>query len=160
MWLKYAVSVFRQFSTRYFGVCLIFLRFCGIGFPQCPPRTGCRNVCYCQQQSYSGLRSPGRSNSTYFWNDSWVQTFHRNWLLCASKIAVMYKVKRVLLEEFTYFLEYVSRKFIEICSAQRSSISFGLWIHGSTQSGSINQKRSCLLFTELIFNNIFISSKF
>ena len=29
-----------------------------------------------QQQSYSGLRSPGRSNSTYFWNDSWVQTFH------------------------------------------------------------------------------------
>ena len=26
---------------------------------------------------YSGLRSPGRSlNSTYFWNDSWVQTFH------------------------------------------------------------------------------------
>ena len=24
----------------------------------------------------SGLRSPGRSNSTYFWNDSWVQTFH------------------------------------------------------------------------------------
>ena len=29
-----------------------------------------------QQQSYSGLRSPGRSNSTYFWNDSWVKTFH------------------------------------------------------------------------------------
>ena len=28
------------------------------------------------QQSYSGLRSPGRSNSIYFWNDSWVQTFH------------------------------------------------------------------------------------
>ena len=26
---------------------------------------------------YSGLRSPGRSNSTYFWNDFWVQTFHR-----------------------------------------------------------------------------------
>ena len=25
---------------------------------------------------YSGLRSPGRSKSTYFWNDSWVQTFH------------------------------------------------------------------------------------
>ena len=39
-------------------------------------RTGCRNVSHCQQhQSYSGLRSPGRSNST-FWNDSWVQTFH------------------------------------------------------------------------------------
>ena len=29
--------------------------------------TGCRNVSHCQQQSYSGLRSPGRSNSTYFW---------------------------------------------------------------------------------------------
>ena len=27
--------------------------------------------------TYSGLRSSGRSNSTYFWNDSWVQTFHR-----------------------------------------------------------------------------------
>ena len=28
--------------------------------------------------SYSGLHSPGRSNSTYFWNNSWVQTFHRD----------------------------------------------------------------------------------
>ena len=27
-------------------------------------------------QSYS-WRSPGRSNTTYLWNDSWVQTFHR-----------------------------------------------------------------------------------
>ena len=34
--------------------------------------------CHCQQQkSYSGLPSPGRSNSIYFWNDSWVQTFHK-----------------------------------------------------------------------------------
>ena len=40
-------------------------------------RTGCWNVSHCQQQqSYSGLHSPGRSNSNYFWNDSWVQTFH------------------------------------------------------------------------------------
>ena len=40
-------------------------------------RTGCQNISHCQQQqSYSGLRSPGRSNSTFFWNDSWVQTFH------------------------------------------------------------------------------------
>ena len=40
-------------------------------------RTGCRNVSHCQQQqSYSGLCSPGGSNSTYFWNDSWVQTSH------------------------------------------------------------------------------------
>ena len=30
-------------------------------------RTGCGKVSHCQQQqSYSGLRSPGRSNSTYF----------------------------------------------------------------------------------------------
>ena len=37
-----------------------------------------QNVSHCQQQhSYSGLRSPGRLNSTYFWNDSWVQTFHK-----------------------------------------------------------------------------------
>ena len=28
-------------------------------------RTGCRNVSHCQQQSYSGLRSPGRSCYTY-----------------------------------------------------------------------------------------------
>ena len=33
-----------------------------------------------QQQSYSGLRSPGLSNST-FWNDSWVQTFHNKTVL-------------------------------------------------------------------------------
>ena len=40
-------------------------------------RTGCWNVSHCQQQqSYSGLRSPGRWTSRYFWNDSWVQTFH------------------------------------------------------------------------------------
>ena len=40
-------------------------------------RTGCRNVSHRQQQqSYSGLRSPGRSNLTYFSNDSWAQTFH------------------------------------------------------------------------------------
>ena len=32
-------------------------------------RAGCRNVSHCQQQqSYSGLRSPGQSNSTYFWS--------------------------------------------------------------------------------------------
>ena len=30
--------------------------------------TGCRDLSRCQQkQSYWGLRSPGRSNSTYFW---------------------------------------------------------------------------------------------
>ena len=39
--------------------------------------TGCRNISHCQQQqSYSGLHSPRRSNSTYSWNDSWVQTLH------------------------------------------------------------------------------------
>ena len=45
-------------------------------------RTGCRNVSQCQQQqSYSGLRTPRRTNSTYFWNDSCVQTFHRMYLI-------------------------------------------------------------------------------
>ena len=29
-----------------------------------------------QQQSYLGLRSPGRSNSALLWNDSWIQAFH------------------------------------------------------------------------------------
>ena len=36
----------------------------------------CRNVSYCQLQSYSGLSSPGRSYSTYLWNDFWVQTVY------------------------------------------------------------------------------------
>ena len=48
-------------------------------------RTGCRNVCHCQQQqSYSGLCSSRRSYSTYFWNDSWVPTFHS----CFSKLVL------------------------------------------------------------------------
>ena len=48
--------------------------------------TGCRNVSHRQQQqSYSGLRLPERSDSTYFWNDSWVQTFHSIQLLPHSK---------------------------------------------------------------------------
>ena len=38
---------------------------------------------YQQQQSYSGLRSPGRSSSTYLWNDPWVQTFNIYILCCA-----------------------------------------------------------------------------
>ena len=37
MWLKYAVSVFRRFSTRYFGICHFFLRYCGIGYPPMSP---------------------------------------------------------------------------------------------------------------------------
>ena len=49
-------------------------------------RTVYRNISHCQQQqSYSGQRSPGRSNSTYFRNDSWVQTFPIK-LLCCHKI--------------------------------------------------------------------------
>ena len=40
--------------------------------------TGCRNVSrHCAQQSCSGLHSPGRSYSTYLWNDSWFQTFQK-----------------------------------------------------------------------------------
>ena len=37
MWLKYPVSVFRRFSTRYFGICHFFLRYCGIGYPPMSP---------------------------------------------------------------------------------------------------------------------------
>ena len=33
MWLKYAVSVFRLFLTRYFSISHFFLRYCGIGYP-------------------------------------------------------------------------------------------------------------------------------
>ena len=39
-------------------------------------RTGFWSVIHCYQQSYSGLLSPGRSCSTYLWNDSWVPAFH------------------------------------------------------------------------------------
>ena len=42
MWLKYAVSVFRRFSTRYFGICHFFLRYCGIGYPPMSPSWGFR----------------------------------------------------------------------------------------------------------------------
>ena len=39
---------------------------------------GFRNVIrQCPQQSCSGLHSPGRSYSTYLWNDSWFQTFQK-----------------------------------------------------------------------------------
>ena len=40
-------------------------------------RTGCQNSSHCQrQQSYSGLRSPGRPSLTYFLNDPWIKTFY------------------------------------------------------------------------------------
>ena len=32
-----AVSVFPRFLTRYFGICLFFLRYCGIGYPLMSP---------------------------------------------------------------------------------------------------------------------------
>ena len=39
LWIRliYAVSVFRRFSTRYFGICHFFLRYCGIGYPPMSP---------------------------------------------------------------------------------------------------------------------------
>ena len=59
-------------------------------------RTGCRNVSHCQQQqSYSGLRSPGRSNSTYFWNDSWVQTFHTSLFVFVTNIWSLVSIMRL-----------------------------------------------------------------
>ena len=41
-------------------------------------RTGCRNVGHCQQQSYSGLRSPGRSNSNYIYSFISLLLFNKN----------------------------------------------------------------------------------
>ena len=39
LWIRliYAVSVFRRFSTRYFGICHFFLRYCGIENPPMSP---------------------------------------------------------------------------------------------------------------------------
>ena len=54
-----------------------------------------KRICHCQQQQfYSGLPSPGWSNSIYFWNDSWVQTFHINIIviviiICYNRIIVI-----------------------------------------------------------------------
>ena len=77
--------------------------------------TGCRNVNHCQQQqSYSGLRSPGRSNSTYFLNDSWVQTFHiiiivstisNNFVFMVTTLSfIIYYFQKKVRGEFTFFL--------------------------------------------------------
>ena len=35
--IKYAVSVFRRFSKRYFGICHFFVRYYGIGHPPMSP---------------------------------------------------------------------------------------------------------------------------
>ena len=49
--------------------CLVFIEF-QKKMKMHEYHTGCGNVSYYQQQqSYSGLRSPGRSYSTYLWND-------------------------------------------------------------------------------------------
>ena len=37
MWLKYAVSVFRWFSSRYFSISHFFLWYCGTGYPAMSP---------------------------------------------------------------------------------------------------------------------------
>ena len=66
------------------------------------------HVSHCQQQqSYSGLRSPRRSNSTYFWNDSWVQTFHSLITLSLDKVCTLW---------FNFILGLI---FISLC--------FGVW---------------------------------
>ena len=63
--------------------------------------TGCRKVSHCQQQSYSGLHSPGKSYSTYLWSDSWVQTFH-----CSLTMMRRHKIVTVInsspIEDNTY----------------------------------------------------------
>ena len=40
------VSVFRQFLTRYFGICQFFLRYWGIGYPQMSPSKICGGKIY------------------------------------------------------------------------------------------------------------------
>ena len=48
-------------------------------------RTCCRNVSHCQQQqSYSGLRSPGRSNSTYQFKNVNVNCCWISWIIIDS----------------------------------------------------------------------------
>ena len=79
-------------------------------------RTGCRNVSHCQQQqSYSGLRSPGRSNSTYFWNDSWVQAFHS-----FTPIRLLTGIRLCLLNDIS--------EVNERCKVGTNKESFLLWL--------------------------------
>ena len=84
--------------------------------------TGCRNVSHCQQQqSYSGLHSPGRTNSTYFWNDSWVQTFH-NYVIGAHHTVLCTKVQ-LLFRRIT--TDFTSRAFpLSNARVANSSLSF------------------------------------
>ena len=67
----------------------IWLTICVVVIFRDDCRTGCRNVSHCQQQqSYSGLRSPGRSKSTYFWVPIIVykhKTNHKGHNFCAFK---------------------------------------------------------------------------
>ena len=56
-----------------------------------------------QLQSYLRLRSPGRSNSTYFRNDSWVQTFHNGTF-------ITYRCKIFQFKWYHYFFVFGSNK--------------------------------------------------
>ena len=83
-----------------------------------------RNVSHCQQQqSYSGLRSTGQSNSTYFWNDSWVQTFRKKGtedemcLAIVSEIVILGTRRSSISQRFSLNLATVPENFAKVNSS-------------------------------------------
>ena len=102
-------------------------------------RPGCRNVSQCQQQSYSGLRSTGRSYSTYLWS---VLSFDRinlfnmaillsmeSLCLCAIHVSMsqlnffFFTSVKLLLNRFFFCTLAFSRRFLQahecFCSRKR-----------------------------------------
>ena len=106
-------------------------------------RTGCWNVShYQQQQSCSGLRSPGRSYSTHLWNDSWVQTFHSN------KYFFMWKWRDSLYIYYNKFATKVATRkttiitIIIICYIKNLCINKIYWSKKFLQKGTIQSYNS------------------
>ena len=63
-----AVSVFRRFSTRYFGICHFFLRYCGIGYPPMSPSLF-KGIFFCSIL-WQILRKAVSSRTTGFQNEA------------------------------------------------------------------------------------------
>ena len=71
MWIYHEKIHWTFMGFNFIVLCGSHLQSQRVFYDEDDYRTGCRNVSHCQQQhSYSGLRSPGRSNSTYFWYDT------------------------------------------------------------------------------------------
>ena len=104
MWLKYAVSVFRRFSTRYFGICHFFLRYCGIGYPPMSPSVTLH--CY-NKILYTLWDSAQRSNP-----------LHASFLL-----TVLYALHFNIKESETsfFFWQFYSHKFLPLVFLQNES---------------------------------------